>query len=126
MKDLIRKILREELDIYTKKDYNRLSNLVIKYLTIRPLADFVCFSTVISTDHGIIVLLQYNRFTYDSNSYEQKLQNEMKKVFNMNAFLMVTGFYGEEKTCEEKLKNLKNSDEYNKNFFLIPNKNYNP
>jgi hypothetical protein len=126
MKDLIRKILKEELDIYTKKDYNRLSNLVIKYLSVRPLADFVCFSAVLPTDHGVIVLLQYNKLIYDSNSYEQKLQNEMKKVFNMDAFLMVTGFYGEEKTCEEKVAKLKNSNDYNKKFFLIPNKNYNP
>ncbi len=126
MKDLIKKILREEFNVDDKKDYERISKLVVKYMSVRPLPNFVCFSTIVPTEHGIIVLLHYNKSTYGFTDYEPKLQNEIKKVLNTKLFIMVTGFFSEEKSCEERLETLKRSDDWKKKFFLIPNKNFNP
>ena len=96
-----------------------------KYIAIRSLPDFVCFTTILKTKTGdaIIVLFHYNRLV--NNDFEAKINSEIKKVFNTGGIL-VTGFFGKETKCEENLERLLNSDEYNENYFIIPNKNYNP
>lgn len=121
MKELIRNILREE----TEKNTNieRYLNPLKKYVAMRSFPDFVCFSTILKTEHAIILLFHYNRLI--SNDFEAKINSEIKKVFNVDNIL-VTGFFGKENRCEENLERLLNDDEYNKNYFIIPNKNYNP
>lgn len=120
MKDLIRKILREEVD----KDRNmeRYLNPLKKYISMRSLPDFVCYTNVIKNEHVIIVLFQYSRLVNDD--FERKINTEIRKVFNTND-IIVTGFFGKETNCEENLERLLKNDDYNKKFFLIPNKNYN-
>lgn len=121
MKDLIRNILREEVEKNTNLE--RYLNPLKKYISLRPLPDFVCFSTILKSEYAIILLLQYNRLV--GNDFESNLNSEIKKVFNTND-IIVTGFFGSEMNCEENLERLLNNDDYNKKFFLIPNKNYNP
>jgi hypothetical protein len=120
MKDLIRNILREEVAKNT--NIERYVNPLKKYITMRSLPDFVCFSTVIESEYAIILLFHYNRLI--SDDFEKKINSEIKKVFNTNDIL-VTGFFGGEMSCEKNLERLLNNDDYNKKFFLIPNKNYN-
>jgi ABC-type polysaccharide/polyol phosphate transport system ATPase subunit len=121
MKDLIRKILREEVEKNT--NIERYLNPLKKYIAMRSLPDFVCFSTVIESEHAIIVLFHYSRLV--DNDFENKINSEIKKVFNTND-IIVTGFFGKETNCKENLERLLKNDDYNKKFFLIPNKNYNP
>jgi hypothetical protein len=125
MKDIIRKILREEVELDKKEVDQNTLNFVIRYFSMRTLPKFVCFSTIIKADHAVIILLQYNKYLYNPTDYEQKIGSEIRKILNKKNIL-VTGFYTEEKNCEERLENLKNSQDYNKKFFLVPNKNYNP
>jgi hypothetical protein len=119
MKDLIRKILREEVE----KNIERYLNPLKKYIAMRSLPDFICYTNIIQAEHAIIILFQYNRLINDD--FERKINSEIKKVFNTND-IIVTGFFGKESNCKENLKRLVNNDDYNKKFFLIPNKNYNP
>jgi hypothetical protein len=123
MKDLIRKVLREEIE--KNKNMERYLNPLKKYIAMRSLPDFVCFTTIlkIKTGDAIIVLFHYNRLV--NNDFEAKINSEIKKVFNTGGIL-VTGFFGKETKCEENLERLLNGDEYNENYFIIPNKNYNP
>ena len=98
-------------------------NPLKKYIAMRSLPDFVCYTNVIQSEHVIIILFQYNRLTNDY--FEKKINTEIKKVFNTND-IIVTGFFGSEMSCEENLERLLKNDDYNKKFFIIPNKNYNP
>lgn len=121
MKDLIRNILREEVAKNT--NIERYMSPLKKYIAMRSLPDFVCYTNVIQSEHVIIILFQYNRLTNDY--FEKKINTEIKKVFNTND-IIVTGFFGSEMSCEENLERLLKNDDYNKKFFIIPNKNYNP
>ena len=46
--------------------------------------------------------------------------------YQLMHYILVTGFFGSEMSCEENLERLLKNDDYNKKFFIIPNKNYNP
>jgi hypothetical protein len=121
MKDLIRNILREEVEKNT--NIERYLNPLKKYIAMRSLPDSVCFTSIVLSENIIIVMFRYNRVM--ANTFEEKIQSEIKKVFNTNN-IYVTSFFTDEKTCEENLERLLNNDDHNKKFFLIPNKNYNP
>jgi hypothetical protein len=121
MKDLIKKILREEVEKNT--NIERYLNPLKKYIAMRSLPDFVCYTNVLLSERVIIVLFQYDRLVNDY--FERMINSEIKKVFNTND-IIVTGFFGKEMNCEKNLERLLNNDDYNKKFFLIPNKNYNP
>jgi hypothetical protein len=121
MKDLIRNILREEVAKNT--NIERYMNPLKKYIAMRSLPDFVCYTNVLLSERAIIILFQYDRLVNDY--FERKINSEIKKVFNTND-IIVTGFFGKEMNCEENLERLLNNDDHNKKFFLIPNKNYNP
>jgi len=120
MKDLIRNILREEVAKNT--NIERYMNPLKKYIAMRSLPDSVCFTSIVLSENIIIVMFRYNRVM--AKTFEEKIQSEIKKVFNTNN-IYVTSFFTDEKTCEENLERLLKSDEYNKKLFLIPNKNYN-
>lgn len=120
MKDLIRNILREEVAKNT--NIERYVNPLKKYIAMRSLPDSVCFTSIVISENIIIVMFRYNRVM--AKTFEEKIQSEIKKVFNTNN-IYVTSFFTDEKTCEENLERLLKSDEYNKKLFLIPNKNYN-
>lgn len=120
MKDLIRNILREEVAKNT--NIERYVNPLKKYIAMRSLPDSVCFTSIVLSENIIIVMFRYNRVM--AKTFEEKIQSEIKKVFNTNN-IYVTSFFTDEKTCEENLERLLKSDEYNKKLFLIPNKNYN-
>jgi len=120
MKNIIRNILREEVE--KNKNIERFFNPLTKYITLRSLPNFVCFTNVVKNEHHLImVVMQYDRPV--SSDFEPKFQNELQKVFNTSD-IWVTGFYGEEKNCKERLERLKNSKDYGKLFNIIPNKNY--
>lgn len=122
MKNLIRNILREEVE--KNKNIERIFNPLTKYITLRSLPNFVCFTNVVKSEHDLImVVMQYDKLV--SSDFEPKFQNELQKVFNTSD-IWVTGFYGEEKNCKERLEKLKNSKDYGKLFNIITNKNYNP
>jgi len=121
MKDLIRNILREEVAKNT--NIERYMNPLKKYIAMRSLPDSVCFTSIVLSENIIIVMFRYNRVM--AKTFEEKIQSEIKKVFNTNN-IYVTSFFTDEKTCEENLERLLNNDDHNKKFFLIPNKNYNP
>jgi hypothetical protein len=122
MKNIIRNILREEVE--KNKNIERFFNPVTKYITVRSLPNFVCFTNVVKNEHHLImVVMQYDKVV--ASDFEAKFQNELQKVFNTSD-IWVTGFYGEEKNCKERLERLKNSKDYGKLFNIIPNKNYNP
>jgi capsule polysaccharide modification protein KpsS len=121
MKDLIRNILREEVAKNT--NIERYLNPLKKYIAMRSLPDSVCFTSIVLSENIIIVMFRYNRVM--AKTFEEKIQSEIKKVFNTNN-IYVTSFFTDEKTCEENLERLLNNDDHNKKFFLIPNKNYNP
>lgn len=120
MKELIRNILREETEKST--NIEKYLNPLKKYISLRPLPDSVCFTSIVLSENIIIVMFRYNRVM--SKTLEEKIQSEIKKVFNTNN-IYVTSFFTDEKTCKENLERLLNSDDYNKKLFLIPNKNYN-
>lgn len=122
MKDLIRNILREEVAKNTNLE--RYMNPLKKYIAMRSLPDFVCYTNVIQSEHAIIILFQYSRLISSNDYFEKNINSEIKKVFNTND-VIVTGFFGSEMSCEENLERLLKNDDYNKKFFLIPNKNYN-
>jgi hypothetical protein len=121
MKDLIRNILREEVGKST--NIEKYLNPVVKYFMKRTLPSFICFTTVMISEYNIIVLFQYNQLV--SQNIEQKIQKEINNVFKIND-IWVTGFFGDEHNCEKRLEKLKYKEDYNKTFFIIPNKNYNP
>ena len=67
MKDLIRNILREEVAKNTNLE--RYMNPLKKYIAMRSLPDFVCYTNVIQSEHAIIILFQYiSNNRYDINS----------------------------------------------------------
>jgi hypothetical protein len=109
-------------EVAKNTNIERYMNPLKKYIAMRSLPDSVCFTSIVLSENIIIVMFRYNRVM--AKTFEEKIQSEIKKVFNTNN-IYVTSFFTDEKTCEENLERLLKSDEYNKKLFLIPNKNYN-
>ena len=78
LQESIRKILREEVEKNT--NIERYLNPLKKYIAMRSLPDFVCYTNVLLSERAIIILFQYDRLVNDY--FERKINSEIKKVFN--------------------------------------------
>jgi hypothetical protein len=126
MKKLIKKILREDLKINDSRSRKLLEPLK-RYLFSRGLPNYICFSLVIIGKNNNPMVLLVGNDLYHSGNFDIKLQSEISNVFNTSDITIMLYHSNHSSPfldCQEYLNMLRKQDNYNKTFFIIPNKGY--